>query len=200
MAGPIASRAIKTLRIAAFLAIASCGPNSGFLGKSEGRGEQTAAAKVGETQGKSTLQSAPAAEPMEQAEDARPEIPAPASSPPVAAVTPGVTPAVSPAAAPAATPAANPLTPPPQAAEIFFHQGPAEDTIELYVNGVKDGQARSGSNTLRIVVKAEGEVHYWSFKVVVKGVEILANARERWIDGSIPLGTILYDQTVTFNY
>lgn len=188
MSGSAARRAMRILHFAAFLALASCGPNTGFRGKSEGRGDQIATEKVGDTPSKRPPQAVTSAEQVERAEHARLETTPPSSSPPVTAITPN------PTAAP------TPLPPPPQAAEIFFHQGPAEDTIELYVNGVKDGQARSGSNTLRIVVKAEGEVHFWSFKVIVKGVEILANARERWIDGTIPLGTVLYDQTVTFNY
>jgi hypothetical protein len=196
MAGCTAGRAIITLQIAALFALASCGSNSGFRGKSERKGDEIAAAKVGDTQSKSSPQADTSAESIQRAEDALPETTAPSSNPNVAAITPNTTPAPSPVPSPAVTPA----PPPPRAAEIFFHQGPAEDTIELYVNGVKDGQARSGLNTLRIVVKAEGEVHFWSFKAVVKGVEILANARERWIDGTIPLGTILYDQTVSFNY
>jgi hypothetical protein len=178
-----ANRTINTLFVIAILATVGCSDNTNFQGTAQSIASQAAVSKTAEAQADNSSQASAPSDRIEQ--------PSVQSTVAPAIVDPAI---VAPAAVAPATVA------PPRVTDIFIHNGPAEDVIELYLNGVKGGRAHSGANTLRVVVKAEGEVHYWSFKVVVKGVEILANAKERWVDGSIPADTILYDQTVSFDY
>ncbi|MEI8027020.1 MAG: hypothetical protein WCI18_11790 [Pseudomonadota bacterium] len=114
-------------------------------------------------------------------------------------------PTAAPTEAPTAVPTAAAETKvapkfPPTAAELVVHNGPLEDTVEVYVNGVLNGKAQTGHNVVRVIVKAEGEVHYWSYNILVKGATILSESKAKWVDGTIPFNTILSDKTVEFEY